>query len=626
MTPSHAEIHRAASSRRGFLQQLTAGAAMMGATHGCSGVPSIRSQSPEEPVADLTSTRLIGDIAVPFGTYPIRVEAVGLVTGLPGTGSDPPPSMYRGVLLAEMQAKGVRNPNQILADPSTELVLVRGFMRPGIQKGDRFDVEVRVPDRNTGGGLRGGWLMETRLAELAVLDGAVRDGKPMALVDGPILVDPSAGTDDPVRLGRGRILGRATSVISRPVGLVLRPDSRSVRNSKQAGDVINSRFHVFDRGIKQGVATPKTDEFVELAVHPRYKDNIERYIQVLRSLPLAESTVEQSKRLKLLEQQLLDPITSSRAALRLEAISRDAVPVLKKGLESKQLEVRFFSAEALAYLDEPDAAAPLAEAARTEPAFRAFALAALSAMDDYSAFEVLRDMLGTPSAETRYGAFRAIWANNPSEPVVKGENLGGAFSYHVLACDGPPMVHVTRSYRAEVVLFGKQHPLKTPFVIEAGPEILVTAHGGDKVTVSRFRVDAADQKRFVTPQVDEIIRAIIDLGGTYPDVVGALQQAKDKGVLASRLEIDALPQPGRSYERGAVDTNPASAASEAAASAPTPSLFEDTSANASDDASKPAVKAKSDSNEGKEAAVDPEAEKTGPFSKLFAKIPGDDEE
>jgi hypothetical protein len=46
-----------------------------------------------------------------------------------------------------------------------------------------------------------------------------------------------------------------------------------------------------------------------------------------------------------------------------------------------------------------------------------------------------------------------------------------------------------------------------------------------------------------------VIRAIVGLGGTYPDVVQALQQAKADGALVSRFEVDALPQAGRSYDR-----------------------------------------------------------------------------
>ena len=46
-----------------------------------------------------------------------------------------------------------------------------------------------------------------------------------------------------------------------------------------------------------------------------------------------------------------------------------------------------------------------------------------------------------------------------------------------------------------------------------------------------------------------MVRAIVELGGTYPDVVQALQQAAQDGALASRFRVDALPQPGRQYDR-----------------------------------------------------------------------------
>ena len=58
----------------------------------------------------------------------------------------------------------------------------------------------------------------------------------------------------------------------------------------------------------------------------------------------------------------------------------------------------------------------------------------------------------------------------------------------------------------------------------------------------------ADQKRVVSSRVDDVIRAIVELGGTYPDVVQAIQEAKAAGCLEGRFEIDALPEAGRSYE------------------------------------------------------------------------------
>jgi flagellar basal body P-ring protein FlgI len=519
------------------------------ATGGCSAL-DVRSQSPEDELEEVVSgVRLVGDMASPFGLNPINVEAIGLVTGLPGTGSDPSPSPQRSSLLAEMQTRGVSNPNQLLASTATELVLVRGVLRPGIQKGDHFDVELRVPARSECTGLRGGWLMETRLKEMAILGSQVREGNPLGLAEGPVLVDPSA--KDKVSRARGRVLGGGICLTSREMGLVLK--DKNILVSSQIGAAVNRRFHTFSTGIKQGMARPKTDEFIELKIHPRYKDNIERYVRVIRALPVRETPQQQEARIRLLERQLLDPITSAVAAVRLEALGKDGIDVLRKGLEAKEEEIRFYSAEALAYLDESAAAAPLGQLAREVPAFRAYALAALSAMDDYAAYEALRELLNCPSAETRYGAFRSMWAMNAKDSMVKGEELGEQFSYHVLDVKEPAMVHVTRSYRPEIVLFGADQVLRAPITIEAGKDILINSLDDEQVTISRFAPGEPDQKRVVTNKVDDVIRAIVDLGGNYPDVVQALQAAKKDGNLTSRFEMDAVPHGGRTYYRKSLE-------------------------------------------------------------------------
>lgn len=544
MRPYRVTPNKTSCGRRAFL------AACFAALGGCSGL-AVRSQSPEDEIEKIGSTvRVVGDLAVPFGMNPVEITAVGLVTGLPGTGSDPPPSPQRAVLLTEMQRRGVPNPNQVLASPTTEMVMVHGYLRPGIQKGDKFDIEVRVPARCEGLGLRDGWLMETRLSEMAVVGGAVRNGNELALAEGPILVDPSAKADDRVALGRGRVLGGGISNTSRDLGLVLKAEDRNVLASSQVGVAVNKRFHTFVGGIKMGVAKPKTDEFIELKIHPRYKDNVDRFMRVVRSIPLRESPQQLQARMTLLERQLLDPITSASAALRLEALGKEGIEVLTKGIaKDEEEEVRFYAAEALAYLDVSEAAPVLGELARDVPAFRAYALAALSAMDEYAAYEALKELLSTNSAETRYGAFRALWAMNSRDPLVLGETLGDQFSYHILAVEGPPMIHVTRSRRPELVLFGQDQKLLSPLALEAGKKIMITTLDEDRVTVSKFAVNEPDQKRVVSTKVDEVVRAIVDLGGTYPDVVQALQQAKSTGALAGRFEVDAVPKGGRTYWR-----------------------------------------------------------------------------
>lgn len=543
-------------------------AGLLAGLWGCNSL-ALRSQSPEDAAAEVeSSVRLVGDLAKPYGASFIKVESVALATRLAGTGENPAPSPQRAALLREMQTLGVPKPSQVLASPDTALILVHGFIPPGADKGDQIDLEVQVPARSETSSLRGGWLMESRLREMAVLGNQIHDGYQWAVGTGPILVEPGtkAGQNRGA-LQRGRVLGGGTVTKSRSLGLVLSSDEKSVRRSAQIGAALNKRFHTFAHGTQTGVATPKTDEFVELLLHPRYKDNISRYLRVVRSVPLGETPSEQTQRLKLLRSQLLDPLTAATAALRLEAIGKPAIDTLLAGLESADPEVRFYAAEALAYLDERRACEPLAEAARNEPAFRAYALAALSAMDDPLAADQLRGLLDATSAETRYGAFCSLWAMNAQDPLVRGENLGGQFSYHVLPSAGPPMVHVARTRRAEVVLFGADQRLATPLALEAGKSILVTAGETETVVVSRFSPDQPDQKRQVSNKLDEVLRAVVDLGGTYPDVVEMLEQARSSRALRSRFEVDALPLGGRDYARG--ETSESVSATE-----PPPSRFE----------------------------------------------------
>src|SRR4029078_12010870 len=174
-----------------------------------------------------------------------------------------------------------------------------------------------------------------------------------------------------------------------------------------------------------------------------------------------------------------------------------------------------------------------------EPAFRVNALAALSAMDDATAHDALASLLETKSAETLCGSFRSLWAMNHHDPLLHDENLGSEFHYHVLDVPGPDMVHVTQSHLPEIVLFAKDQALKMPLMCDAGKTILVNGMNGDKITVSHFAPGAEPKQLVVPPKVDDMIRAIVSLGGNYPDVVQALQQAKADGALLSRFEVDA---------------------------------------------------------------------------------------
>lgn len=516
-----------------------------------------RSQDPTAADDDFETkvdTRFIGKYTTVSGLNMVTLEGVGLVVGLNGTGGDPPPSAYRTALLNDMRKRKVRNPNQILRSPNTALVVVRAYLPPLIRKGDRFDVEVRLPGGSEATSLNGGWLLETHLSERAIVPGrGVMKGHVFAKAGGPILIAATDDSDDSLAgvLRRGRILGGGVSLKERDLFLDLRSDFRGYRNVKRIARRIGDRFYSYNRhGLREKLATAKTDQRIVLKVHPRYRDNYPRYLQVIRSIDFRETPVKRRVRVRKLKGELHNPQTAERAALQLEAIGPEAIPVLKTGLKSRDPEVRFHSAVALAYLNETAGLKILAEAARTEPAFRIFALAAMATVDDAETHALLRDLLHERSAETRYGAFRALTTLDKNDPFVRGENLNDQFRLHVIDTTGPPLVHLTLRKKAEVVLFGADQRLNTPVALRAGRHILITAAPrSDRVVVSRFEPGKKDRRKVVSTRLADVIRAVADLGATYPEVAQFLSEADRLGNLPGRIAIDALPEAGRIYYR-----------------------------------------------------------------------------
>jgi hypothetical protein len=379
----------------------------------------------------------------------------------------------------------------------------------------------------------------------------------IALAQGDVLVDALIeGSDDPTMLVRGRVLGGGVSTKTRNLGLIIRDEFLSVKTSQQIGTAINQRFHIYDGGIKRGVAKPMRDDFVELVVHPRYEQNLLRYVRVIQSIPVRESSGGVAGRRNQIRDDLMSVQTSSRAALQLEALGADGVDVLLDGLKSNDAEIRFYASEALAYLDDARAVGVLADTTVKENAFRWRALTALQAMEHTKAHQALEELLHVNSAEARYGAFRALRQQMPDDPVVAGEFLGNQFFYHKVATVGEPMVHVSREERPEIVIFGQELPLSQPVVLFAGNQIVAKSQPNGQIKVTRLAPGDEEEVVYCPHHVDALVRAIVELGGTFPDVVQALSNAKSHGSLACRLEFSALPRPGRTYHRQEDDGAP----------------------------------------------------------------------
>ncbi|MEM8679079.1 MAG: flagellar basal body P-ring protein FlgI [Planctomycetota bacterium] len=518
----------------------------------CFGCAS-KMQQPNGPLTeyDPDSLQLVEDLCRPWGLKYDRVDGVSLVVGLAGTGSDPPPSAERDSLLTEMKVRDVDKPNQVLASKATALGLVSGFIPPGARKGDRFDIEVFVPRKSETSSLRGGWLLLARLREYAMVKNRIASGRVLAHAEGDVLVDAiTEAGDDPMMLTRGRILGGGVVLDDRRIGLGIRDGYRSVKTSIRVSDAVNERFHMYSNGRKQGVAKPKDDNFIELLVHPSYRENLVRYMRVIRNISVRETPIQRAARMRSLRDRLFDPPTAALTAIQLEAMGQEAVPTLREAMQSGNPEIRFYAAEALAYINEPSAADALAELARQEPAFRWRALTALGALEDLSAQEHFVELMDEESAETRYGAFRMLRKISPDDPVIDGQLIGGRFHLHKVRSLAQPLVHVSKQERPEVVLFGMDHRIATPCAIFAGDEIVIRGDTGETLTVSRLTAGETDSRIQVDSDLESVLAAIVEVGGTYADVVHAISEARDHGVLESRVAFSAIPELNRTYERG----------------------------------------------------------------------------
>ena len=543
---------------------------------------NMRSQSPDEEEEDFSElekfetkveTPFVGDYTQITGKNLIALQGVGLVTGLKGTGGNPPPSVHREALLREMRRRNVKNPNMILRSPSTALVIVKAYLPPLIRKGESFDVEVYLPGNSEATSLEGGWLMEAYLAEQAMIQGrGLLKGHILAKAKGPILIPPM-GEEVEVANGmlrRGRILaGGISTAEDRDLALYLRNDFKSIRNAQRIANKIGTRFHHYDQyGIEEPLAEAKTDKKVVLKLKPRYKHNDSRYLQVVRYIAFRETDVAQRVRMQKLSEEIMIPEKAERASIQLEAIGKKSIPILKMALKSPLLEVRFHAAVALAYLGEGAGLKHLAEAAREEPAFRVYALAAMSAIDEPEAHLYLRDLMCMTSAETRYGAFRALWTLDKNDPFIRGEDMNGQFLLHVLqteleqgtshdpdqkegsnARNGGPMIHITHRKHPEVVLFGSEQEFRVPMAVRAGEVLVTGAAGSEEVIVSKYEVGEPDQRKKVSRNIAVVIRTAVEMGASYPDIAAMILQAHRQGNIDAQVEIDALPEGGRMYFR-----------------------------------------------------------------------------
>jgi flagellar P-ring protein FlgI len=530
--------------------------------------------------------RTIADVTQVTNLQPLPVSGVGLVTGLSGTGGSPPAGLWRKMMEEELRRQKVEHIKEILELPDNALVLISGGIRAGSRKGDTFDIELTLPPGSKATSLRGGYLMKCVLREYSTTRDLVPDYKSNRLLSGhilahaagPLVVGFDDNSDEPTKLRRARIWGGAVSHLDRPFFFVLNKDQKFAYVADAVARRINAMFPddsakreaflkskrilVLDEITQQlnnqlaaasihrgNTARAFNKEMVQCNVPYAYRFNPERYLRVAMKIPLQEDADKMVRYRKRLEQMLLDPKDTIRAALRLEALGKDSITALKHGLASEHPLVRFSSAEALAYLDSVAGCEELARLAKEYSVFRAYCLMALASLEEGVCREHLSNMLASDDAELRCGAFHCLRQIDENEKHLNGELVNHVFWLYQPAPGSNPLVYFASHERPEIALFGSGIHL-TPAAtatrnirILAG-EFSVSADAqDDRCTVTRFfPQQGTETRRQCTMALDDVLRTMVGLGGQYTDLISFLAKAGQASAISCPVRSRILPE------------------------------------------------------------------------------------
>ncbi len=515
----------------------------------------------------------IGDFTDVGNKGAMKVQSVGLVTGLAGTGHCPA-GYYRNLLEQYLlKTSSSRNGEialdrpevkirKVLEDPNNALVIVTAYIPEGARRGDRFDVEVELPPGSKTSSLVGGylelsqlrvWEAAANLSEKHARDNTLLASQVFAQAKGPLVVGLS-NHSDVHELKRGKVWQGGMSRIDRPYAFLMKMNGtgRSIHITNAVAERINYLFQDDPRSrpllseqrkynlqlvgnitdqlnsqtnagglLHTQMAKAVSKEAINVCVPFAYRFNHERYLRVARLTPLRESD----------QNMLQDPRDTVRAAMRLEAMGRDSIPILREGLESEHALVRFASAEALAYLSSTFGIEVLTQVANQHPLFAYHSAIALANLGESVCRDKLGALLTSPEPVVQTAAFHALSLLDEADPHLGGHFLNETCWLHLVPQSPTPMVSFSTSKRAQVILFGRNIMLASATRMIVGKNAtnnftVVTGESDGKCVVKHISTQG-EKQRVCAPRVQDILVAFTELGAGYPDIVDFLSKSHD---------------------------------------------------------------------------------------------------
>ena len=501
-----------------------------------------------EPVPELGVT--IGSLVEVFSPDAIAVEGYGLVGGLEGTGSAECPAPIRAYLkryiLQQLPEHKRVDPERIISNHNTAVVLLRAIMPTAISKNRYFDVRVVAhPDTQTTS-LEGGRLWSAELKRAGRLGIAT---KALATVKGPVFIDTIGPLEVDKKAGYILAGGRVLDEYKVRVGLV-RPDFRTAAVIR---DRLNERF-------VDGTAKALSDSLIELKVPAKYKEQKQRFISIVKAMYLVERPEITVIRIETLVESLCGSQDKEQSESALEAIGNKCLTKLAGVVNSSDEEVRLRAGRVMLNLGSDRGLETLRTIAMNKgSAYRIEALEAITlAASRNDAATISRRLLRDANLEIRLAVYENL--RRLDDVAIMQTLVAGDFYLEQITQARYKTIFVSRSGQPRIVLFGAPIRCRDDiFVQSSDGTVTINARPGEKhVSIIRSlpqRPDIPPIQLKSSFELSDIIETLCEsaivkegsvvrpgLNVSYTNAIYILKQMCEKGMVEAEFRAGPLPK------------------------------------------------------------------------------------
>jgi len=437
------------------------------------------------------------------------------------------------------ERKGIE---KLINSSDTAVVLVQGIIPRGALKGQHFDLAVFALPGTQTTSLESGWLYAADLYEAGRLGSPIRA---LAKAEGPIFINKITTSEPNKRVGYVLAGGRVLDEYK--IALMLRqPDYKIaslIRNrlNEQFGD---------------DAARAPAPGLIELKTPPKYKNQKQRFVSIVRATYLTQNEEVTNERIKALIRKLAVSKDKEASEFALEAIGKGSLDKLAILLKSSDEQVRLRAARCMLNLGSDRGLDTLRQIALDENSpYRLEALEAITtAARRNDAAAISRRLLRDSDFDIRLAAYEAL--RKLDDITITQTLIGRSFHLEQIVQAKYREIFVARSGQPRIVLFGEIYCRDNIFLQSVDGEVTIDAPAGqDYVTIMRTHPKRPDILTLKSSfELADIIRTLCEepvkgtadeslgLNVPYHDMVAILKQMVEKGLLRAEFRVGPLPK------------------------------------------------------------------------------------